>query len=155
MWAKWLETSPWGYPVRTSLWLYPFIQLIHFAGLSMWIGTSLALDMRLMGVGPKRRTAAELHEQLFAWNWIGFGIVVLGGFLLFSSAASTFLENTPFIWKLVHFVPCALLTHIVVQVKAPAWGRQESTPPVAKLAAVLEVSLWLCVATAAVLIPAF
>jgi len=94
---------------------------------------------------PNGRAGADLAVR----------IVVLGGFLLFSSAASTFLENTPFIWKLVHFVPCALLTHIVVQVKAPAWGRQESTPPVAKLAAVLEVSLWLCVATAAVLIPAF
>ena len=47
-WAKWLETSPWGFPVRTSLWLYPFIQLIHFGGLSLWIGTSAAVDLRLM-----------------------------------------------------------------------------------------------------------
>jgi hypothetical protein len=31
--AKWLESTPWGIGVRTSLWAYPFTQLIHFTGL--------------------------------------------------------------------------------------------------------------------------
>jgi hypothetical protein len=154
-WAQWLETSPWGYPVRTSLWLYPFIQLLHFTGLSLWIGTSLAVDLRLMGVGRKRQSAAQLQEQLLAWNWIGFAVVFLGGFLLFSASATTFLENTAFIWKLVHFLPVALLLHIIVQVKTPQWGREEGTPGLAKLAGGLEICLWLAVAMAAVLIPAY
>jgi len=81
--AKWLEGTPWGTGVRTSLWAYPFTQLVHFTGLSIWLGTNLALDLRLLGIGKKRETAAQLREDLFAWNWIGFCIVVLGGFLLF------------------------------------------------------------------------
>lgn len=154
-WAKWLESSPWGYPVRTSLWLYPFIQLIHFSGLSLWIGTSLAVDMRLIGIGRKRQTAAQLQQQLFAWNWIGFAIVVLGGFLLFSGAATTFLKNAAFLVKLTYLVPLALIWHILVQVKTPKWGQQDSTPLPAKLAGALEICLWLGVAMAAVLIPAY
>ena len=152
--AKWLEGSPWGYPVRTSLWLYPFIQLIHFSGLSLWIGTTLAVDMRLIGVGRRRQTAAQLHEQLFAWNWIGFGIVVTGGFLLFSGTASALLENAAFGWKLA-LLPFALLLHILVQVKTPGWGREAETPGWAKLAGVLEICLWMGVAMWAVLIPAY
>lgn len=154
-WAQWLETSPWGYPVRTSLWLYPFIQLLHFAGLSLWIGTSLAVDTRLMGVGRKRQTAAQLQQQLFTWNWIGFGVVVLGGFLLFSASATTFLENAAFLVKLMYLVPLALLCHIVVQVKTPHWGQSEGTPALAKVAGGLEICLWLGAAMAAVLIPAY
>jgi hypothetical protein len=113
--AKWLEGTPWGTGVRTSLWAYPFTQLIHFTGLSIWIGTNLALDLRLIGVGKNRETAAELRDDLFAWNWIGFCVVLLGGFLLFSSTASTFLVNVAFRWKLGVFVPLALLWHIIVQ----------------------------------------
>jgi len=154
-WAQWLETSPWGYPVRTSQWLYPFIQLIHFSGLSLWIGTSIAMDMRLIGVGRRRQTAAQLHEQMFAWNWVGFGIVLLGGFLLFSSSATAFLRNAAFLVKLEYLVPLALIWHIVVQVKTPSWGQGDNTPMPAKLAGALEVCLWLSAVTAAVLIPTY
>jgi len=58
--AKWLEGTPWGVGVRTSLWAYPFTQLIHFTGLSIWLGTNLALDLRLLGVGKQKETAAQL-----------------------------------------------------------------------------------------------
>jgi hypothetical protein len=42
-----------------------------------------------------------------------------------------------------------------VQVKTPKWGQQDSTPLPAKLAGALEICLWLGVAMAAVLIPAY
>jgi len=154
-WAQWLETTPWGYPVRTSLWLYPFIQLIHFGGLSLWIGTSAAVDLRLIGWGRRRQTAARLSDQLFAWNWIGFAIMLLGGFLLFSAAATTFLENAAFIVKLAYLVPIALVWHVIVQRKARTWGQSEETPASAKLAGLLELALWVSVVTAAVLIPSY
>ena len=53
--AKWLEGTPWGVGVRTSLWAYPFTQLVHFTGLSIWLGTNLALDLRLLGLGKQPR----------------------------------------------------------------------------------------------------
>ena len=152
-WAQWLETSPWGFPVRTSLWLYPFIQLIHFGGLSLWVGTSTAVDLRLLGVGRRRQTAAQLSEQLFAWNWIGFGIALLGGFLLFSGIATALLVNAAFQVKLLYLFPAALVWRIIVQRKARTWGQNEETPALAKLAGLVELLLWLSVVTAAVLIP--
>src|ERR1700732_2808945 len=101
--AKWLEGTPWGIGVRTSLWAYPFTQLVHFTGLSIWLGTNLALDLRLLGLGKKRETAAQLRDDLFAWNWIGFCIVVTGGVLLFSSAATPVLGTVAFLWQAVRF----------------------------------------------------
>ena len=68
-----------GHPL-VSLWLYPFIQLIHFSGLSIWLGTNVVSDLRLMNLGKKPQTARDVRDELFAWNWIGFCIVVLGGF---------------------------------------------------------------------------
>jgi hypothetical protein len=43
--------------------------------------------------------------------------------------------------------------HIVIQRKAPMWEQASENPPVAKIAGLIELLLWLCVATAAVLIP--
>ena len=151
--CKFLESTWWGTNVRTSLWVYPFIQLIHFSGLSLWLGTNVAVDLRLLEVGKKRQTAAQLSDALFSWNWIGFCIVVLGGFLLFSATATTYLANPAFRVKLGMILPLALVWHIVVQQKTSTWGQTSDTPAIAKFAGLIEVLLWISVVTAAVEIP--
>jgi len=119
----------------------------------LWLGTNVAVDLRLLGLGRKRQTAAQLSDDLFAWNWTAFCIVVLGGFLLFSATATTFVVNPAFRIKLGILVPLALAWHILVQRKTRSWGRTEDTPAVAKLAGAFELLLWLSVVTAAVEIP--
>jgi uncharacterized membrane-anchored protein len=151
--AKWLEATPWGTMTRSSLHGYPFVQLTHFTGLSIWLGTNFALDLRLLGVGSQRATAAQVAQELFVWNWIGFCIVLTGGFMLFSGLATSFIGNIAFQWKLGLFVPLALIWHIFVQRKARDWGQTTDTPRIAKFAALAEILLWICVVTAAVEIP--
>lgn len=151
--AKWLEATPWGVMARESLYAYPFVQLVHFTGLSIWLGTNFTLDLRLLGVGKTRATAATVAQELFVWNWIGFAIVLTGGFWLFSGIASAFIDNIAFQWKLGFLVPLALIWHIFVQRKALDWGRTTDTPGIAKLAAITEILLWISVVTAAVEIP--
>jgi hypothetical protein len=150
--AKWLEGTGWATIIRTTR-IYPFIQVIHFSGLSLWLGTNVLVDLRLLGVGKKQQTAAQLSDALMVWNWIGFAVVVLGGFLLFSGIGTTYLVNWAFRFKLGLFVPLALAWHVVVQQKVRTWGGECDTPTIAKLGGLIEVLLWLCVVTAAVLIP--
>ena len=151
--CKWLEGTSWGEGARTTLWAYPFIQVIHFSGLSLWVTTNIVVDLRLLGLGRKNLTAAQLSQDLFAWNWISFCIFALGGFLLFSSTATTFVTNPAFRIKLGILFPIALVWHIFVQRKARTWGLTENTPFAAKLAGLFELLLWLSIVTAAVEIP--
>jgi hypothetical protein len=150
--VKWLENTGWATQIRSTL-LYPFIQVIHFSGLTIWLGTNTLVDLRLLGVGKKGRTAAQLSEALFTWNWIGFSVAILGGFLLFSAVARTYLINGAFQLKLGVLVPLALTSHVVVQQKVRAYGRERETSIAAKLAGAVEMLLWLCVITTAVEIP--
>jgi hypothetical protein len=150
--CRWIQGTSWAHAILTSSWAFPYVQLIHFAGLSLWVGTNTLLDLRLLGVGRKRQSAAQLSDALFVWNWIGFGIAILGGFLLFSTSATIYIKNPAFRIKLGVLIPLALLLHIVVQRKARSWD-QEDTPGAAKLAGLAELTLWFCVASAAVLIP--
>jgi hypothetical protein len=151
--CRYLQTTAWATGIRTSLWAYPFIQLIHFSGLSLWLGTNVAGDLRLLGVGKKPQTAADVRDELFAWNWIGFCIVVLGGFLLFSARATMYILNPAFRMKLFMLIPVALLWHIFVQTKTRAWGQTGETAAAGKVAGLIELILWLGVVTAAVEIP--
>jgi hypothetical protein len=148
--CRWLEQTPWGVAVRGSSWMYPVAMWVHFVGLSMWLGTSLVVDLRLMGVGAQRQTALELVSGLLAWNWIGFSVALLGGFLLLSAEATTYAANTGFRLKLGVLVPLALIWHVVVQKKTRAWTQTEKTSAAGKWAGVIEFLLWISVVTASV-----
>lgn len=151
--GNWLQNTPWALSITGSDWAYPFVQLIHFSGLSLWVGTILAVDFRLLGLGSNRQTPAQLSESVFVWNWVGFGIALVGGFLLFACSAESYLRNPAFLVKIGLLVPIGLIWHIVVQRKARSWQNPSELPAGAKIAGSVELLLWVSVAAAAVLIP--
>jgi hypothetical protein len=151
--GNWLQNTSWALALATSDWAYPFVQATHFTGLSLWVGTSVAVDLSLLGVGNQRQSPTRLFDALLVWNWIGFAIAITGGFLLFSVSAATYLINAAFLIKLALLIPVALVLHIVIQTKMRAWGQLPNTPTVAKVVGLAELLLWLSVATAAVSIP--
>jgi len=159
--CEWLQNTPWALAISGSTWAYPYVQLIHFTGLSLWVGTSVAVDLRLLGVGRKRAVAgpsteaAALSDALFVWNWFGLLIAVTGGFMLFATAASTFIVNPAFRLKVGVLLPLALIVHIVIQRKARAWDQAAERPLVARIAGLGEILFWLAIATAAASIPYF
>jgi hypothetical protein len=153
--AKWIQGTHWAMWISGSTWVYPFVQLTHFSGLSLWIGTNLALDFRLLGWGKKRTTAADLSRSLFAWNWTGFCIAICGGFMLFSASATKYVINPAFLIKLGILIPCALVVHIINQQKAKIWGATADTLRIGKYMGLVEMLLWIGVVTAAVSIPTF
>lgn len=153
--AKWLQTTWWALDISGSTWAYPFVQLTHFAGLSLWIGTNLSLDLRLLSIGSKRQTPSQLSQALFAWNWAGFCVAVLGGFMLFSSAATKYIPNPAFEIKLGILVPLGIIWHIIVQRYAKVREQSDSVSLFGKMAGLLELLIWFSVITAAVSIPNF
>jgi hypothetical protein len=153
--GNWLQNRPFALAVATSDWAYPFVQATHFTGLSLWVGTTVATDLSLIGMGNQYQTPWQLFKVLFIWNWVGFCIAVLGGFLLFSASAATYLINPAFLIKLGILIPLALILHIVIQQKMRQWGQQVETPRVARIAGLVELLFWISVVTAAVSIPYF
>jgi len=148
--CTWLESTSWGVTIRTSSWMYPVVLWLHFVGLSMWLGTSLTVDLRLMGVGARRQTAVELSDGLLAWKWAGFVVAFVGGFLLLSAEATVYVTNIGFWLKLGLLGPLALMWHLVVQKKTRAWTETERASSIGKWAGLIDFLLWISVIAASV-----
>jgi len=152
--GNWLQNRQFALDIVGSTWAYPYVQALHFSGLSLFVGTNLALDFNLLGMWKGRETASELCSGLILWNWIGFVIGIVGGFLLFAASAATYVINPAFRAKLLILIPVGLILHIVVQRKVLyEWSKMPEMPKVARLVGLIELLCWLAVATAAVLIP--
>jgi hypothetical protein len=130
--------------------MYPVVLWVHFIGLSMWLGTSLVVDLRLMGIGTRRQTAVELSKGLCCWKWIGFGVTFVGGFLLLSAEATTYVTNTGIRLKLALLTPLALTWHLVVQKNTWSWTQKEHASAIGKWAGLIEFLLWISVVAASV-----
>ena len=148
--CRWLEHTPWGAGVRDSGWMYPVVLWVHFIGLSVWLGASLAVDLRLIGVGSRRQSAVELSNGLFVWKWIGFGVAFLAGFVLLSVEATNYVQNTGFRLKLAVLIPLALIWHVVVQKKTPTWIQTGHPSTMGQWAGAIEFLLWISVVAASV-----
>jgi hypothetical protein len=153
--CHWFQNTPYILYFAGSDWAFPFVQLTHFTGLSLWVGTNVILDLRLMGVIKGDQTPAELSDTLFAWNWTGLAIAVLGGVTFFGIAAGGYIVNPAFRVKLGLLIPIGLILHIIVQKKVKSWSKTPEVPSIGKWVGFTEMLLWFGVATAAVLIPYF
>jgi hypothetical protein len=124
--------------------------MIHFAGLSLWVGTIAILDLRLLGLSGRRYPLTQLAEQLTPLTWTGLGIAITGGFLLFSGNAETYLHNPAFLTK-IPVVLAGIAYHVFVLRKVPTWNQV----PAARVAGLVEVCLWIYVVFEATEIPQY
>src|SRR3982751_4546274 len=70
-----------------SLLAYPTILTLHTVGLALVVGAAIVVDLRMLGVG----TAIPLStlRNTFRVFWLGFGINLVSGLILFASEAVT------------------------------------------------------------------
>jgi hypothetical protein len=150
--CSWLQNTPVGLWVSGTLWGYPYVRVLHFVGLSMWVGTVVMLDLRLLDAAGRNYKLSEFSERLSPWTWTGLGIAITGGGLLFSGVAATYLENAAFRIKFP-LVLISIAYHVVIQRSVARWDQSSTTPVFAKVASSIELMLLIAIVTAAVQIP--
>jgi hypothetical protein len=97
----WIENTALSTWVResVSLWAYPGILSFHTIGLGFLVGTSVAIDLRVLGFAPK--IPLQSMSRFVPVFWVGFWLNALSGALLLAAYASTTLLNPIFVVKLV------------------------------------------------------
>jgi hypothetical protein len=105
---EWAEATFLGRVVRESLWAFPVLEAIHLVGLCVVAGALLVVDLRLLGVGLKDSTIAELNRQARPWLTVGVVIMLSTGVMLFLSEAIKCYYNTAF-WVKITTLPLALV----------------------------------------------
>ena len=143
--CQWLEQTSVAAGVRESLWLFPAIETVHLFGIILLVGSTVAFDLRLLGLAWREQAVSKLASRLLPWAWIGFAVQVLTGSLLFASEATKCYGNPAFRIKMLLLLLAgvnALAFHVAPFRKVAAWDKA-STPPVgAKVAGALSILLW-------------
>jgi hypothetical protein len=133
-----LLTTPWAQAMVSAEWVFPAVQSLHFIGFALSIGTIAIVDLRLLGLGMRRQTAAELAGDLNRWTNIGLAVMLTTGPLMFSADAVTYHYNPSFRFKMT-CLTVALLFHFTLHRYVVKHG---SSTIAAKLAGGFSLLLW-------------
>lgn len=90
----WLAQS-----MKHSTWLYPTVETMHIWGIGMLFGSVVIMDLRVLGFGHKL-SLSDLSRLGVLVAFIGFGLAVLTGSLMFIAQASELISSRLFILKM-------------------------------------------------------
>ncbi len=151
-----LDGTAIGLTVKTSVWMFPVLEALHFIGLALLIGGIAALDLRVLGVA-KRLPIAPLHK-LLPLVFVGFGINLITGVLFFLSDPLGYGVNPAFQFKVI-FILLAGLNALWFELKlsrqVEEWGPGVDASTHAKVVCGLSLFLWAGIITAGRLLPSF
>lgn len=145
-----LEHSALGAAIRQSVWIYPAANVGHILALTLFAAAVAVMDLRLLGAFRETAPAAVVVPARRV-SMLALTLMLLTGFALFAAEASHVAMNPVFQIKM-GLIALAVLNALVVQrtlpvvlTKTPA---MTPLPTRFRVAAVISLALWFCVAGA-------
>lgn len=147
---EWLGNTPWSTALLESFYMWPLVESSHVLSLGLFVGTTVMMDLRLLGITFRRVPASSFTEQLLPWTRIGFAVMVITGLLLFYSNPLRYYHDVFFRFKVVVLALAGLnvwLFHSRVHRRVEEWDREEP-PRAARAAAAVSIVCWTLVVVA-------
>jgi hypothetical protein len=95
-----ISNTPPGLIVRKSTFIFPAVEVAHLLSLTLLLGAVLALDLRLLGVGLTRQKPSQIAGALSPILWLGAGLAIVTGTILFVGEPVKCFYNAAFWWKM-------------------------------------------------------
>ncbi len=141
---EWLEYNGLSIWVAESIWGYPIMLSLHIIGLAVVVGIFTVYNFRLLGLFNSLEF--EPFLDFFRLAWLGLLVNVVSGFTLFSSQATFYVTNIPFLVKIFSIIAGSLLAFKIqlrLQSNVNAWDERTAQPNKKDHSfAVISLALW-------------
>jgi hypothetical protein len=137
----WCESSSLGEAIRNSRWLFPAIESFHLLGLALMGGAVLVVNLSLLGFGLGRRPVAQLWHDTRPWLAGSLAVMLISGFLLFTSEAVKLYYHEAFWVKMISLLLSIVFT-FTVQRKTALSDPERVTPFRSTAVAMVSLLLW-------------
>ena len=143
---EWIDLLPSSVAIRESENLYSYLLVSHVAGMALFAGLVLMMDLRLLGLAHRETPITQIQKRLFPWQLVGAIVMSISGLVLFY-AQPVLYWGKGFYWvKMLLVMPLAMLNllvfHFTTYRSVARWDTARNPPPAAKLAGVLSIVLW-------------
>ena len=142
---EWLAATPWSIALHESLYVWPLLESAHVLCLTLFVGTAVMLDLRLLGVGMTHIPVSAFTGRLLPWTRAGFAIMVVTGVLLFTATPLTYYHSLFFRIKVILLAVAGFnvwFFHSRTHRRVDEWGIAARPPRAARVAALVSLMAW-------------
>lgn len=153
---EWLAATPASTALRESRYLYLAILATHVLTLTVFLGTAIIVDLRLLGVSMSRVPVSQVLTRLLPWTTGGFAVMAGSGMLMFFASPADKFVNLFFRAKMAMLGLAGLAVWLffrTVHRSIDDWDNAPVPPPAARLAGGLTLLLWTAILVAGRMIP--
>ncbi len=138
--CEWCNASFFGTGIRDSVWLFPFVEIFHLLALAVLGACVIIINLSLVRVGFRGDRTPVLRQELRPWIIWTLVVMLVSGFLLFSTEAVKCYGNWAFQLKMLFLLLAAVFT-FVVQLRVAK--QEDPSSGVRWSVAVVSTLLWL------------
>jgi hypothetical protein len=129
-----------GKPIKDSVWAFAQIEVGHLLALAVLGGTSLLMNLRLLGVGLTDEPPRELHRNLAVWTWAGLVVILLTGLLMGAANGERLYTSEAFTAKMIGLLAGVIMTFAIT---LPAARNDGALGQVSRVLGVVGVAVFL------------
>jgi hypothetical protein len=137
----WIDQSWLGASIRSSSWVFAFIEVFHLLGLTLLLGSVIVLNLRLLRFGSTASPLADVAQDTMPWMLLGMTLTFGSGIFLFVSEAVKCYNNPPFFIKM-GLLFLALVFTFTVHRRLARSDEASISPVWRTLGACLSLVLW-------------
>jgi len=148
-WVESLSTSPIAVFVNGPKWGYASWEVGHILSLILIGGTTILMNIRLLGAGVTEESPQEIYRNLRLWQNIGVIGIVITGVLIGSANAVKLYDSSAFTVKMMCLLAGVMLTYGASRPVAAANGAVALAPRIwlALGGAIFLAALWILCTT--------
>jgi hypothetical protein len=146
--CNWLSTTSGSVSLHESTYMWPAIESVHVLTLGLFVGFSVILDLRLVGLSFKHVRVSAIADALLPWTTAAFVIMAVSGVLIFYANPLHFYHNVFFRLKMIMLVLAGLNAwrfHGGIWRSVERWDLNRVTPTAARLAGAASLVLWVAI----------
>jgi hypothetical protein len=143
--CQWLAETRGSIALHESLYMYPLLESSHVLTLCLFVGLSVLLDLRLLGITLRRVPVSEVINRIMPWMVFGFFLMMVTGILLFYAIPIRSYQNVFFRLKMITLVLAGLnawVFHSGIHRRVGEWDSSLPPPRRARMAGVLSLIFW-------------
>jgi hypothetical protein len=143
--CRWLAQTRGSIALHESAAMYPLVESVHVLTLCLFVGMSVLLDLRLIGLVLPQVRASAMAARLMPWMKFGFAVMVMSGVLLFYAIPVRSFQNIFFRFKMIALVLAGLnawIFQVGIRRRTAEWDLQPTPPRAARLAGMASLALW-------------
>ncbi len=142
---EWLGSTAWSVALLESFWVWPLLESTHIMTLTLFVGTAVMMDLRLLGVNFKSVPISEFTSRMLPWTRGAFAVMALTGVLIFYSAPVRYYHNIFFRLKVLLLIVAGLnafVFHRGIHRRVAEWDLGAVLPREARVAGAVSLVCW-------------